>query len=111
MSASLVARALSARMGDLRSLAGERSCEIAAGVLRDFDWSLRVILASSSASQMEEPRLILTLHLAGSEGAAEGRDTHVLELSRPAMEALVADVTRVDSVLHKFFAEESARDE
>lgn len=39
--------------------------------LQDFDWSLRMVLSSSSASSMRKPLLLLRLHSRAADGSQE----------------------------------------
>jgi len=100
-SAAALASAVCAHRETLLEAAGRRASTIATGVLHDFDWSLRVVLASSSCASMTQPVLLLTLSVRDEEHGGATRE-HVVELPRDALEALVRDFGAIDAVLAKY---------
>lgn len=98
--AAALASAVQTHRAELLRAAGRRASTIASGVLEDFDWSLRLVLASSTRAEMTEPVVVLTLTVRA--GADDSPAEHIVELSRSDLEALVSDFDAIDRVLAKF---------
>ena len=98
--AAALASAVQTHRAELLRAAARRACTIASGVLEDFDWSLRLVLASSTRAEMTEPVVVLTLTVRA--GADDSPAEHIVELSRTDLEALVSDFDAIDRVLAKF---------
>lgn len=98
-SAGSVASAIAARTPDLQTAASTRAATIASGVLEDFDWSLRVVLASSTRAAMTEPLVVLSLSCAGDAGDKVQR---TVELTRSDLDKLLANLGNIDKALASF---------
>jgi hypothetical protein len=68
-------------------------------VLEDFDWSLRVVLASSTRAAMTEPLVVLSLSCAGDAGDKVQR---TVELTRSDLDKLLANLGNIDKALASF---------
>ena len=97
----LVAGVLAGRAAELRSALEAQSAEISNAHLTDFDWSLRLVLASDKLSHIRTPVLLLKLFLARPGGEAEPKREIVVELTKDELDALLADFKSVNAVLQK----------
>lgn len=59
----LVENCLSIRSTDIRHALVEKTCAISGSYLNDFDWKLKLVLASDKLSSIKEPRLELDMEL------------------------------------------------
>lgn len=98
-SSSAVASSVVARTSELQAAAGTRAATIATGVLEDFDWSLRVVLASSTRASMTEPLVVLSLVCSGDAGDKAER---VVELTRSDLDRMLANLSQIDGALARF---------
>ena len=64
--------------------------------LKDFDWSCRMVLSSSSYSTMRKPILLLKLSLDTPDG---GNDDKLFELGRDQLDALIKKLAGAQEVL------------
>jgi hypothetical protein len=94
--ARVVAEVVHARRAEMERALRERVVEVAPSHLRDFDWSVRLVLASDRISSMREPRLLLNLQLAHADPSAPPRHVAV-ELARDDLDRLLASLERAAS--------------
>jgi hypothetical protein len=99
VTANTIAAAVTSRGAELALAAQSNAASIASGTLEDFDWSLRVVLSSSSAARMIEPVVLLTLRTRDASGA---RSERVIELPSHALDSFLASFDEIDAVLAKY---------
>ena len=116
--ADAVAAVWMSRQEDLVEAARRKASTLASGTLEDFDWSLRVVLSSSTSARMRDPLLVLTFFVreevsssdaaaGGSSAAGDASDgtelvEHVVELTKGDLDGLVRDLDSIDAVLAKY---------
>ena len=98
---ALVAGVLAGRAAELRAALERQSAAISNAHLTDFDWSLRLVLASDKLSHLRQPVLLLKLFLARPGAEAEPPREIVVELTKDELDALLADFKNVNGVLQK----------
>ena len=71
--------------------------EISNAHLTDFDWSLRLVLASDKLSHVRKPIVLLKLFLSNADGSTR-RDL-IFELDKPELDKLLGDCSEINTVL------------
>lgn len=98
--AALVGSVYTARLGEIAEAARERVTTLAGGKLRDFDWSLRLVLSGDKGAALQEPVLLLSLD---TEREGE-RVVRTVELNVADLDALLADLGRIVPILDRLEA-------
>jgi len=95
----VVATSIHGRSEDLQlTLARRATTEIAHSYLKDFDWSMRMVLSSEKLSKVRQPLLLLTLIITDIDGS---KKEQLIELTVQKLEELLATFGTVDAVLRK----------
>lgn len=68
------------------------------GYLKDFDWSVRLVLSSSKLSALRKPLLLLKLDTVRPDGSKEEK---LLELSESELDTLLDKLKTVQSLVHR----------
>lgn len=64
--------------------------------LKDFDWSLRLVLSSDKLSGLRRPLLMLKLDVVGADGVKQEK---LLELSEAELDVLLAKLKKAQSLV------------
>ncbi|GBM69228.1 hypothetical protein AVEN_210449-1 [Araneus ventricosus] len=82
---------------DIRNKLIERTHEISPAYLHNFDWKLKLTLASDKMAQINEPRLLLNLDICG-----EREKTLCLDLSKEELKMLIESMEKANKALQDF---------
>ncbi|CAL1276521.1 unnamed protein product [Larinioides sclopetarius] len=88
---------LSVRNLDIRNKLIERTHQISPAYLHNFDWKLKLTLASDKLAQINEPRLLLNLDICG-----EREKTLCLDLSKEELKMLIESMEKANKALQDF---------
>ena len=66
--------------------------------LSDFDWKVKVIVASSSASGIRQPLLQLALYLTDLDGHV--REV-ILELNKPELDMMISTLSKIREAMQR----------
>ncbi|KAG8197424.1 hypothetical protein JTE90_014909 [Oedothorax gibbosus] len=92
---------LDIRNNDMRNRLIEKTHEISPAFLHDFDWKLKLALASDKMAQINEPRLLLDLNISGD------RDKSLsLDLSKEELKSLISEMEKANKALQEFLINE-----
>ena len=107
--AALLLSAFRAREAELVSWARSRAVtQLSEWSLRDFDWSARVTLASSSLANLREPTLLLSLMLGAPQPSGAGQQQQgptrklALELSQANLDAVLEQMDKINQVVQQY---------
>jgi hypothetical protein len=64
--------------------------------LKDFDWSLRLVLSSDKLSGLRRPLLMLKLDVVGADGVKQEK---LVELSEAELDVLLAKLKKAQSLV------------
>jgi hypothetical protein len=64
--------------------------------LKDFDWSLRLVLSSDKLSGLRRPLLMLKLDVVGADGDKQEK---LVELSEAELDVLLAKLKKAQSLV------------
>jgi len=94
-SSGIIKSVLAARGTEIRTALIERISSVFPMYLKDFDWSVRLVLSSSQMSQVRETLLLLTLTLKGVDPVSklETQQEVKLELNQKELDSLIASLS------------------
>jgi len=87
-----------ARRSEIEERLKNMSCRLAPAYLHDFDWALRLVMASDSISSLRNPLLVLNLTLKNVDGSTRNV---AVELSKADVDALIANCDHINAVVQK----------
>jgi hypothetical protein len=94
-----VAKAIEAREDEIRKSVVRQTTNLFSGThLSDFDWSVRLALASENLSNSKEPLMILTLYLEEVDGT---KSEHVLEFTKDQFNAFLGEMGKIQKTAQK----------
>ena len=85
------------RQTEVKAALERHAVEISNAHLTDFDWSLRLVLASDKLSHVRKPIVLLKLFLSDASGSAR-RDL-IVELGKAELDKLLDDCSNINTVL------------
>ncbi len=91
-----------ARRKDVKAFLDQDASSISPSTLKDFDWSLKMVMASDKLAEIANPTLVLSLDLKGSDGSSK---LVQFELSKESLDKLLStcgDITKVVRQLTHF---------
>ncbi|GFT07240.1 COMM domain-containing protein 8 [Nephila pilipes] len=88
---------LSVRSSDLKNRLIEKTHEISPAYLQNFDWKLKLTLASDKVAQINEPRLLLSLDISGDRDK-----TLCLDLSKEELKILIETMEKANKAVQDF---------
>ncbi|GFQ67447.1 COMM domain-containing protein [Trichonephila clavata] len=91
---------LSVRSSDLRNKLVEKTHEISPAYLHNFDWKLKLTLASDKMAQINEPRLMLNLDISGDRDK-----TLCLDLSKDELKMLIETMEKANKAVQEFIVD------
>ncbi|GFX11507.1 COMM domain-containing protein 8, partial [Trichonephila clavipes] len=91
---------LSVRSSDLKNKLLEKTHEISPAYLHNFDWKLKLTLASDKMAQINEPRLLLNLDISGDRDK-----TLCLDLSKEELKMLIETMDKANKAVQDFIVD------
>ena len=94
--AGLVVAAFEARRGEIRDALLAETRSIASAQLEDFDWNVKMAVASDMLADLQEPMLHLSLKIRNPDSTVE--DVKI-ELSRTELQGVIGKMEAANSVV------------
>lgn len=94
--AGLVVAAFEARRGEIRDALLAETRSIASAQLEDFDWNVKMAVASDMLADLQEPMLHLSLKIRNPDSTVE--DVKI-ELSRTELQGVIGKMEAANSIV------------